>query len=107
MVFSGRGLLKLFDDWLPELHDLSALKADKMIVVLGRSGFVAAELIVEPVFFDEAFFLEGVESPVDCRQANPRCLGADERVDFLGAQMSLGFGEGLEDTQALLRRVNS
>lgn len=106
VVFPRGGHLQLLDDGLVELHDLSALNADQMVMVLCGLGFVAAELVVEPVLLDKSLFLEGVEGAIDGGQSDPRGLGADQPVDLLRAQVALGLGEGLEDPQTLLRGMN-
>jgi hypothetical protein len=102
VIFPGCSQLKLFDDRLIELDDLSALDADQMIVVARRFGFVSAELVVEPVFLHKTFFLQGVKRPVDGGQTDLRGLDPDETVDFLRAQMGMGFDQNLDDAQALL-----
>ena len=107
MVVPGRGDLKLLDDGLVELHDLPALDADEVVVVFGGLGLVAAELVVEPVFFDKPFFLECMQGPVDRGQTDPGRFGFHKSMNLFGAEVSLGFGKGLEDAQPLLGRVDS
>ena len=106
MVVPGRGDLELLDDRLVEFHDLSAFDADEVVVVFGGLCFVAAELIVEPVFFDKPLFLECMQGPVDRGQTDPGRLGSHQSMNLFGAQVPLGFGKGLEDAQSLLGRVN-
>ncbi len=107
MIIPGRGDLKLLDDRLVELHDLSALDADEVVVVFGGLGLVAAELVVEPVFFDKPFFLECVQGPIDRGQTDPGRFGFDKSMNLFGAEVSLGFGKGLENAQSLLGRMDS
>ena len=98
MVFLGCGELELFNKGLIELDDLSALDADQVVMVIGRHGFISAELVIEPMFFHEPFFLEGVKSPINGRKADSWSLGPDQSVDLFGAQVSLRLHKNFQDS---------
>ncbi len=107
MVFLGCSELELFNQRLIELDDLSALDADQVVMVIGRHGLVAAEFVIEPVFFHKPLFLEGVKGSVNGRKADSWSLGPDQSVNFFGAQVSFRFHKNLQDPEPLLGRMNS
>ncbi len=87
MVFLGCGELELFDQRLIEFDDFSAFDTDQMVMVIGRHGLVPAEFVIEPVFFNKPFFLEGMKGPIDRGEADAGSLGPDQSVNFLGAKV--------------------
>jgi len=106
MVLPGQrflGLLNELDLFLKKIaivHNLAALRADEMmVVVLASSPFelIAAPAIAGRDFLDEAQPPQQLESAVDGGQTDARIKRIKSRVDVLCAQVPGGPAEQVQD----------
>ncbi len=102
VIFPGGGQLKLFYDRLVEFDHLAAFKADQMIVMAGRLGFVPAEFVIEPVLLHEPLFFQRVEGAVYGGQPDLRGLDPHKPMNFFRTQVGMGVDQDLDHADALL-----
>lgn len=101
VFFFGGQILQMLDHRLSEFNNRPAFNANEMIMVGRVFDFIAAEFIVEPVLFNETFFFENMESPVDCGQPDSGIFFSDQKVKLFRTDMFSALKQSAGDHQPL------
>ena len=106
-MLGGRARERRLEVAVAKLGDRVALRADEMVVVALVADAVAASVPEVVERLDELGVDEGVERPVDGRQADRLPAGAQTVVKLLRRQIVRLASQLGEDADTLWRRANA